>query len=193
MAPLGPRAYVGQVNRRTGDELERWLSALEFDRRAHSLEVGRKADSVAGMVEEDLREEFKVAALLHDIGYAHPETDFHALDGARFLARQGFPRTVCHLVVHHSASTLEAEERGIDLAVYDEYAVDRDLGQAHQLLWWADMTTGPTGETVTVEDRLDEICSRYGSGDVVTRFITRARPILVATCQAPGGSIRVPV
>lgn len=50
------------------------------------------------------------------------------LDGARFLARQGVPRSLCHLVVHHSASTLEAEERGIDLAVYDEFVVERDLG-----------------------------------------------------------------
>jgi putative nucleotidyltransferase with HDIG domain len=181
------------VDSRTPAELERWLSVLEPDRRAHSLEVGRKAASVAGRVEEGLREDLKVAAVLHDIGYAYLETGFHALDGARFLARQGLPSAVCHLVVHHSASTLEAEERGIDLAVYDEFAVDRDLGEAHQLLWWADMTTGPTGGTVTVEDRLDEICSRYGSRDVVTRFITRARPILVATCQAPGGSIRVPV
>jgi hypothetical protein len=148
---------------------------------------------VAGTVDAELRQELEVAAVLHDIGYAYTETDFHALDGARFLARQGFSKVVCHLVVHHSASTLEAEERGIDLAVYDEFAVDRDLGQAHQLLWWADMTTGPSGETVTVEDRVDEICSRYGPDSLVTRFITRARPILVATCQSPGGSIRVPV
>jgi hypothetical protein len=189
----GPRAYVGQVNKRPPEDLEHWLSVLGSERREHSLEVGRKAASVAGMVDEELSKELHVAATLHDIGYAYPETDFHALDGARFLARHGFSRAVCHLVVHHSASTLEAEERGIDLVVYDEFAVDRDLGHAHQLLWWADMTTGPTGETVTVEDRLDEICWRYGPEDLVTRFITRARPILVATCQAPGGSIRVPV
>jgi putative nucleotidyltransferase with HDIG domain len=163
------------VDRRTPEELEGWLAALEPDRRAHSLEVGRKAASVAGLVEDGLRQEFEVAAVLHDIGYAYTETDFHALDGARFLARHGFSRAVCHPVVHHSASTLEAEERGIDLAVYDEFAVDRDLGQAHQLLWWADMTTGPRGDTVTVEDRVDEICSRYGPEDLVTRFITRAR------------------
>jgi hypothetical protein len=167
------------VNERTPQALKDWLAVWEPDRRAHSVEVGLKAASVAWMVDEGLRQELQVAAVLHDIGYAHPVTDFHALDGARFLARQGLSRVVCHLVVHHSASSLEAVERGIDLSVYDQFATDRDLGQAHQLLWWADMTTGPTGETITVEERLDEICSRYGPDDVVTRFITRARPIFV--------------
>jgi hypothetical protein len=46
-----------------------------------------------------------VAATLHDLGYAHPWLDFHPLDGVRFLAEQGFSKTICHLVAHHSAST----------------------------------------------------------------------------------------
>ena len=34
----------------------------------------------------------------------------------------------------------------MDLAVYAEFAVgDVDLGPAHAVLWWADMTTGPRG------------------------------------------------
>lgn len=131
--------------------------------------------------------------MLHDIGYAHPETGFHALDGATFLAGAGFSRRVCHLVVHHSASTWEAEERGLGLARYADFAVDGvDMGPAHAVLWWADITTGPQGEDVTVEDRLDEICTRYGPDEVVTRFISRARPVLLAAGQSPVGSIQVP-
>lgn len=55
----------------------------------------------------------------------------------------------------------------------------------------ADMTTGPRGQDVAVEDRLDEICARYGPDDLVTRFVTRARPMLVAAGQSPVGSIQV--
>ena len=96
-------------------------------------------------------------------------------------------------MVHHSASTWEAEERGLSPEVYADFAVHGvDLGPAHAVLWWADMTTGPTGEDVTVEDRLDEICARYGPDDLVTRFISRARPVLLAAGQSPVGSIQVP-
>lgn len=172
------------------DEL---LRALEPDRRAHSLAVGRKAEAAASTVRAAVRSDLVTAAVLHDIGYAHPGTGFHPLDGARFLDGLGFSRAVCHLVVHHSGSTWEAEERGLDLTVYAEFAVsDVDLGPAHAVLWWADMTTGPDGADVRVEDRLSEICARYGPDDVVTRFISRARPVLVAAGQSPVGSIQVP-
>ena len=132
------------------------LAALDDDRRAHSLAVGRKAEAAAAGIAPALRADLTVAAVLHDIGYGHVETGFHPLDGARFLAGQGFSLVVCNLVVHHSASTYEAEERGIDVAVYAEFAVDhQDLGEAHAVLWWADMTTGPRGQDVAVEDRLE--------------------------------------
>ena len=43
------------------------------------------------------------------------------------------------------------------------------------------MTTTPTGEVVSVHDRLSEIVERYGPHDVVTRFIRRAEPELVSS------------
>ena len=167
------------------------LAALKDDRRTHSLAVGRKAEAAAARIAPALRADVAVAAVLHDIGYGHVETGLHPLDGARFLTRAGFSPVVCNLVAHHSASTYEAEERGIDLAVYADFAVGQDLSEAHAVLWWADMTTGPQGQDVTVEDRLSEICARYGPDDVVTRFINRARPLLVAAGQSPYGSIQV--
>ena len=167
------------------------LAVLTDDRRAHSLALGRKAEAAAARIAPALRADVAVAAVLHDIGYGHVETGFHPLDGARFLAREGFSPVVCNLVVHHSASTYEAEERGIDLAAYEDFVVDQDLSGAHAVLWWADMTTGPQGQDVTVADRLEEICARYGPGDVVTRFVNRARPMLLAAGQSPYGSIQV--
>lgn len=168
------------------------LSVLESDRRVHSLVVGRKVGAEAYRVRPSVRADLAAAAVLHDIGYGHPDTGLHALDGARFLAADGFSPVVCNLVAHHSASTYEADERGIDLATYRAFRVDQDLDEAHALLWWADMTTGPQGQDVTVENRLDEICSRYGPGEIVTRFIERARPVLLAAGQSPVGSIHVP-
>ena len=131
------------------------------------------------------------AATLHDIGYAHRVTGFHALDGARYLAREGFSRSVCALVALHSASPLEADVRGLPLSIFDEFATDTDLSAGHSVLAWADMTTGPAGATVTVEDRLSEIVARYDEGDPVRAFIDRARPVLLAAGQSPMGSIQV--
>lgn len=176
---------------RTGDLYGDLLSALPARRRAHTCEVGRKAESVAQLVAPWLRGELVVAATLHDIGYAHRDSGFHALDGARFLASRGFSTIVCDLVARHSASEIEAEVRGIDLGVFDEFAVDADLAAAHSVIAWADMTTSPTGGTVTVEDRLDEIQSRYGPESLVTVFIQRARLRLLAAGQSPTGSMRV--
>lgn len=174
------------------DSFEDLLSLLDDDRRAHSLAVGRKVESEARRVRPSVRAELVVAAVLHDIGYAHPDTGLHAVDGARFVAAEGFSPVVSNLVAHHTASTYEAAERGVDLRVYAAFRVIQDLGNAHAVLWWADMTTGPQGQDVTVEERLDEICSRYGPGDVVTRFIEQARQVLLSAGQSPVGSIQVP-
>lgn len=172
-----------------GPDFADLLSTLDEDRRAHSVEVGCKVASVSQFAPAWARSDLVTAAVLHDIGYAHPDSDLHALDGARFLRAQGFSPVVCNLVLNHSASTYEAEARGIPLAEYEGFGVDVDLSTVHPLLWWADMTTGPQGQTVTVEERLAEIRDRYGPGDIVTRFIERARPVLVAAGQSPTGSM----
>jgi hypothetical protein len=124
------------------------------------------------------------AATLHDIGYAHEATGFHALDGAAFLQAEGFSPLVCHLVAHHSCSHLEAEVRGLSPGVFDPYGFDEDVELLHRLICWADMTTGPEGDTVTVEERLQEIQRRYGPDHVVSSFIVRATPQLLRETHA---------
>ena len=49
------------------------------------------------------------------------------------------------------------------------------------------MTTGPSGEPVSVEERLAEIRERYGPQAVVTRFIKQAEDRLVATVRLVEG------
>ncbi|WP_240157466.1 HD domain-containing protein [Pseudonocardia broussonetiae] len=119
------------------------------------------------------------AAVLHDIGYA-PDlvmTEFHPLDGARFLQTQDAPARLCALVARHSCAIKEAELRGChaDVAEFpDEETPLRDA------LWYCDMVTGPDGQRLTVDDRLAEIRNRYGSESLVGQFLDIARPELIA-------------
>ncbi len=200
--PMPPRTCGGNMALVRADPAEVFddlLSVLGSDRRQHSIAVGAKIASVAHVVPPHLRSDLIVAGTLHDIGYGHQASGFHAIDGARYLAKLGFSRLVCHLVAHHSASSDEAQERGISRSVFKEFQIDdpsiigKDgVGEAHGVLWWADMTTGPQGQDVAVADRLEEICSRYGPDDPVTRFIDRARNKLMNAGQSPIGSIQVP-
>jgi hypothetical protein len=45
----------------------------------------------------------------------------------------------------------------------------------------ADLTTGPAGQRLTFDERLDEILTRYPAGSVVHRAMSRARPVLTVT------------
>lgn len=151
------------------------------------------------VVQAHMRAELVIAATLHDIGYGHVTTGFHPIDGARFLSEQGFSEIVCHLVAHHTASSLEAEERGLDISIFREFDISSEsissagIERAHAVVWYADLTTSPAGEDVDVEDRLNEICARYGPNDPVTRYVERSRAILIDAGQLPIGSIQVPV
>ena len=50
-------------------------------------------------------------------------------------------------------------------------------------LIYADMTTGPAGQHLTFQERIDEILKRYPADDVVHRTISRARPMLGAAVE----------
>lgn len=168
------------------------LSVLDDDRRAHSIAAGTRAASAVSALPPPLRGDVVIAATLHDIGYGHEHLEFHPLDGASFLAELGFSDIICHLVAHHSASTYEAEMRGIPLDTYRQFDVDRDdLGPAHAAVWWADLTTGPQGQVMTVEERLDDIVERHGPESVVTRSALSIKDLLLAAGQSPLGSIQV--
>jgi len=120
------------------------------------------------------RDELVSVAWLHDVGYA-PQlraTGFHALDGARFLVSNGVSIEVATLVANHSCALIEAGIRGLDDDLRAEFPMRDDW--ATDALYYADMTCGPTGEIVTVEERLRESRGRYGPGHVVTRFIDAA-------------------
>ena len=161
-------------------ELARELLAEALPRRwAHVQGVARQAEHAAAVLGEPGRS-LVAAAWLHDIGYAPglKGTGFHPLDGARYLRRVGMDEEVVRLVAHHSYALLEAAGHGLDGELATEFPLpDPVLADA---LCFSDMTTSPDGEAVEPHDRLIEIQARYGPADVVTRFIDRARPDILA-------------
>lgn len=140
----------------------------------HTRAVAARAEQLADAVPDKERDLLVVAAWLHDLGYAHElaTTGFHPLDGARYLAAEGFPPRLCALVAHHSAATFEADQRGL---LSELEAWPKEDGAVADALWMADMTTGPTGESVDYPSRLTEILSRYEPGSVVSRAMTSAK------------------
>jgi len=148
------------------------LAAL--DRRwRHVQGVAEQARRAVGIVDDP--ELLVSAAWLHDVGYA-PElvqTGCHAIDGARFLSANGAPERLCALGAHHSCARIEARNRGLVIDWEDESTSLRDA------LWWADITTTPTGGQVEARHRIEEVLERYGSEHVVARSVAEARPTLL--------------
>ncbi len=166
----------------TGDESARQKALLMLGdatwRLTHTAAVAKKAaqarESAVGPCH------LVPAAWLHDVGYAPSlaSSGFHPLDGARFLEREGVDPRIVALVAHHSCARYEAAERGL-IAELNKYPREESL--VADALTWADMTTGPTGETVTFEERLAEILQRYPPDDPVHRAMLKAKDELAAT------------
>lgn len=144
---------------------------------AHTQGVAARARSLAAILGEDA-DLIEAAAWLHDIGYSPQinETGFHPIDGARYLRdKLSADETLSQLVAHHTGAAIEAEERGLP-RLEDEFAVpSRSLLEA---LVYCDMTADIDGRPVEVEQRLDEILTRYGHDHIVNRSVRRSAPIL---------------
>ncbi len=161
---------------------ERYLAGSLPRRWLHVRAVAARAEAVAHVVPDD-QDLLVSAAWLHDVGYA-PALDragFHPLDGARYLRDFGAQARLCSLVAHHSGAAVEAELRGLADELQSEFPQEHSM--AADALWYADMTTGPDGESLTVEDRLADIAERYGAGHVVAQAVERARPVLIAAVR----------
>jgi phosphoglycolate phosphatase-like HAD superfamily hydrolase/predicted hydrolase (HD superfamily) len=161
---------------------QRLLASLG-NRWKHVQAVGERARLIGGGMTPDERELLVTAALLHDIGYA-PELSslgFHPLDGARWLRTQGATPRLCSLVAHHSCASIEAEERGLSFELETEFP--QEDSTVADALTCADMTVGPTGLPVRVDERLDEILTRYPEGDMVNRAVRRSSPALKGTVR----------
>src|SRR4029077_12841040 len=146
-------------------QLARALLQEALPRRwAHVQGVAARARSLAPVLGADA-DLLEAAAWLHDIGYAPrlATTGLHQLDGARYLRdAQQADAMLCRLVAHHSCAIIEAGERGLADTLSCEFEPAPDV--LASVLTCCDMTTGPDGRPVPVEQRLADIHERYGPG-----------------------------
>ncbi|MEV4150170.1 HD domain-containing protein [Amycolatopsis sp. NPDC049691] len=143
----------------------------------YMCKLWQRAGELTGAVQPDQAESLVAAAWLHDIGYA-PEigvTKFHPLDGARHLRNLDWPADIVNLVAHHSGARFEAAERGMSEQLEEFPFADSPVLDA---LVAADLTTGPSGERLTYDERIAEILKRYPADDPVHRTWVKAAPIL---------------
>lgn len=156
------------------------LAAALPQRWRHVASVAAEAERCAGLLAPDEGRLLVCAAWLHDIGYspAIDRTGVHALDGARHLRELGVERRLCALVAHHSAALIEAELSGRAEEVLREFPAE--ASPTADLLWLIDLTIGPDGQRMRVEQRLEEVAERYGPTSVVSTAMNRARPSITA-------------
>ena len=121
---------------------------ITIDRLKHSLSVAKKMKSLA--IENQQKypvdpDEAYVLGLLHDIGYEFAENQKdHSYIGGRILKEQGYK--YWREVYYH----------GVPQEEYDSVML--------RLLNYVDMITGPTGEYMTIRERIEDISRRYGEG-----------------------------
>jgi hypothetical protein len=146
------------------------------DRWTHVQAVAAQARRVSRALAPEDRAYLVAAAWLHDVGYATSlsRLGFHPVDGARYVRQQGQER-LASLVAYHSGAQFEAEERGLVDALAEFEPEDGPLLDA---LTYADMTTGPAGQRVDLEERIAEILKRYPPDDPVHRAIRRSHSVL---------------
>lgn len=169
---------TSDVAKRAGLLAAQQLSGA-FARWTHVQGVAATTGRIAPELDPDHADEIVAAAWLHDIGYAEDlaTTGLHPVDGARFAQEAGMPELVVSLIAFHTGAEFEARQRGL-LAELDNFAPPpRDV---LDIVTYADMTTSPTGEPITPEDRVLEILSRYDESDPVHEAVSRSAPELLA-------------
>jgi hypothetical protein len=146
---------------------------------AHTIGVVKRAEDLAGIVPVADRELLLSAAWLHDIGYAPAVrmSGFHPLDGAMYLESQGWPDRLCGLVAYHSGAAFAAEELGLREALARFEFEESTVSDA---LTYADQTTGPAGQPVTVAERMSEMLARHGISSIQARVHHLREPYLLA-------------
>lgn len=157
--------------------------ASSAPRWAHVRGVAAAAELMVGSLDEIDADAVMAAAWLHDVGYAPALawTGFHPVDGAKFARESGFSELIVSLVAFHSGAEFEACERGQESLLATFTRPPRDLLDR---VTYCDMTIGPDGSPIPVEDRIAEVLDRYGADDPVHRAMSPAKgPLLAAVAR----------
>lgn len=166
------------------DHARRMLSPLG-PRWKHAEAVAGVARDLASWLAPEDADVLVAAACLHDIGYAPglAISGYHPIDGARHLRALGHER-LAGLVAHHTRAWYEARLRGLDGAL-DEFDNENSLVSA--ALAYCDLTTGPSGQPMTPEQRLFDVEDRYGKDSPVVKGLLAAWPELLLAIKQVGG------
>ncbi|TXH26078.1 MAG: HD domain-containing protein [Mycobacterium sp.] len=154
----------------------------------HVCAVAAAAEQLTVRLDPASRAIVTAAAWLHDLGKAPMvrDTGFHALDGARFLARRGtFPADVIALVAHHTGAPSEAIEHGLHRQL--ARMGNPDPTQL-ALLSAADLICGPGGRVMTPAERIGDILHRYAPGHPVHRSVDRVGHALLGQAEMVVGA-----
>ena len=142
----------------------------------HVQGVAEKARGMSKAFSENDGTYLVAAAYLHDIGYASSlkRTGFHPIDGAYYL-RSHRKNRLASLVAYHSEAQFEAYLRGL-LSELDIFP--RQCSSISDALTYCDITTSPIGLSITFQERITDIFSRYSETDIVSQAIHQAVPSL---------------
>ena len=121
---------------------------ITIDRIKHSLSVATKMKELATTDQEKYQvnpDDAFLLGMLHDVGYEFSEEQKeHASKGGLILKEQNYK--YWQEVFYH----------GVPQDEYDSPML--------RLLNYVDMITGPTGEYMTIRERINDITKRYGKG-----------------------------
>lgn len=184
MADLATPKPVAPAGLRISDARRLAADLLEHlpERWRHTVGVAHRADELIDTIGSDDPVALVSAAWLHDIGYAAAlaDTGMHALDGARFLERTGWPERIVALVAHHSGSRFVAEDLG-HAAELAAYRVEKSA--LSDALTYADQTTAPDGHPMSVAERSADMLRRHGPTSPNARVHDRRGPYLLAVAD----------
>lgn len=139
----------------------------------HSIAVAHRAEQLTANWVQDQREQVIAASYLHDIGYSPKcrRTGWHPYDGARWLAKHDHDSALCRLVMWHTAAWHEGRLRGLLDDAVAQFGQPNPESIGSAILAAADLSTGPAGQLMTIDERLADIKRRYSSTSVVARAL----------------------
>ncbi len=159
---------------RDAQALAHTLLASDPRRLEHVRGAGLIAGMAAGALGAEQPETFVAAAWLHDIGYAPDlcRTGFHPLDGALFLAREGWPESVVLMVAHHSHAAVLAPYYGVQQHMS---LLERHPGDGDDIITFSDLRAGANGMGADPRERIDDMRQRHADRTFVPDDVREAR------------------
>ncbi|SHE60245.1 metal dependent phosphohydrolase [Seinonella peptonophila] len=126
-------------------------------------------------------------AYLHDIGYSESLkiTSFHPTDGAIFAQKQAFAKPIIAGVLFHTEAqrTWKLSPDIVNLYKQNHSYLDPIDHLYIELITYCDLHRSANGEHVTLEQRITDIVSRYGSQHQISQQMLYNMKYFIITCE----------